>query len=556
MKVIEIPKTTGTYADSLRAIGTADLLEEISGTQSIIKDMGTHFQIECSSDIVPEQLRQPSPGYYYIWGKDDKKKNLPKPIGLVLDYEEEQKKARTTGNINRRRNNTINQALQEQGMDQTVTTHQEYKPASILASMRMSWIGDKTIFSWVMKSPEKALILTKEVFANTGKSKAIKPPKITLSQFFNPSSGKGVNRAKPDSTSPTNLDAPDFFEEWMKIRGTFHAMLPYRNKHDFKLFVIEPAEIGPKALAVLRNRLLGFNLVFNLSGIRLDIEATLRLAEALIRHSDVVQGEIRLRGKRPSEIIKGLRQAFFKSMGTAAALMNDAFLPLPDWFSIENRDDASSFLGIIKEHIGDDENGQRKQGCLGSLDEKHSGDVPILQQYRKWLTTGDKFDLLEFFAKFALHIMERRGKKKWVKEFSTENLTILFGRGHDMKEIVENAGFLSVARAIRNCTIYAVSLGEREPHFGLAQQWKQKIKGGSREFVPVLCDFVQTQNWEVEHRLKGKGHSIEKKDLDSVIALIEKYGAELIGMLLLAYGYARAPKVGNENIDSSNKEGK
>jgi hypothetical protein len=555
MKVIEIPKTTGTHAYSLRAVGTADLLEEISDTQTIIKDMGTHFQIVCSIDVSPEQWKCPEPGFIYIWGKDDKKKNITKPQGLILDYEEEQRKVRTANKAKKGGSNTINQALQEQGIDQAEGVHREYKPASILASMRMSWIGDKTIFSWVMKSPEKALILAKDALANAGKTKAINPPKITLSQFFNPSSGKGVNRAKPDSTSPTNLDAPDFFEEWMKIRGTFHAMLPYRNVDDFKLFVIEPAEIGPRALSSLRKKILDLNLW---GGIRLDIEATLRLAGELIIHSDVVQedGQIRLRGRRPAEIIKGLRQAFFKSMGTAAALMNDAFLPLPAWFRIENRDDANAFLGIIREHIGDYENGLRKQGCLGSLDEKHSGDVPVLQQYRKWLTTGDKFDLLEFFTKYALHIMERRGKKKWVKEFSTENLTILFGRGHDMKDIVENAGFLSVARAIRNCTIYAVSLGEREPHFGLAQQWKQKIKGGSKEFVPVLCDFVQAQNWEVEHRLKGKGHSIEKKDLDSVIGLIEKFGAELIGMLLLAYGYARAPRVGNGNIDLANKEGK
>ena len=116
-----------------------------------------------------------------------------------------------------------------------------------------------------------------------------------------------------------------------------------------------------------------------------------------------------------------------------------------------------------------------------------------------------------------------------------------------MKEIVENEGFLSVARGIRNCTIYAVSLGGRDIHFGLAQKWKQKIKGGEKEFIPVLCDFVQTQNWEVENKLKGKGHSIKKEDLDAVIKLIEKHGAELVGMLLLAYGYARAPKIERED---------
>jgi len=147
--------------------------------------------------------------------------------------------------------------------------------------------------------------------------------------------------------------------------------------------------------------------------------------------------------------------------------------------------------------------------------------------------------------------MTRKSKKEWVKEFTTENLTILFERGYGMKEIVENPGFLSIARGVRNCTIYAASLGGREIHYGLAQQWKQKIKGGFKEFIPALCDFVQTQNWEVESRLNGKGHTIRKEDLDSVMGLIEKHGAELVGMLLLAYGYARAPKIESENSPST-----
>ena len=66
MKAIRVPKGTVTYADSLRAIGTASLLEEISGTQVIIRDVGIYFQVECSMDVSPEGLKTPSPGFYYI----------------------------------------------------------------------------------------------------------------------------------------------------------------------------------------------------------------------------------------------------------------------------------------------------------------------------------------------------------------------------------------------------------------------------------------------------------------------------------------------------------
>ena len=564
MKVVEIPKGTGTYADSLRAVGTADLLEEVTGVRSIIHDMGTHFQIECSTDVSDKQWRLPSPGFYYIWRKSKEKE---KPQGMmVLDYEEEQGRVKAKEKSNKKKKEALNKALEEQGLSPVESIHREYGPSAILESMRKGWSSDKDVYLWVIQNPEKTLKWAQSALRPLEQSEQPERPEISNSQFFNPSSGKGLHATKSIYKSPgaINSEVVEPFAEWMKFRGASAAMLPYRNGDDFKLFVIEPAEIGPKELSILREKLLDMRLW---GGIRLDIEAALRLAEELIMHSDVVQdtlGKISLRGRRPAEVVRGLRQAYFKSMGTAAALMNDAFLPLPSWFRINNREDANAFLGIIREHIGHYENGQRKQGSMGSLDETHSGDVPILQQYRKWLTTGSISDLLDFLARFAIHIMEKRGKKEWVKEFSTENLTILFERGYGMKEIVENTGFLSVAWAIRNATITALWLQQQnnkkwDVRFGLAQKWKQKIKGGAKEFVPVLAEFVQDYNWEVTNRLEGKYHTVSKEDLDQVIFLIENNGkdqSELVGMLLLAYGYARVPKTEAENPNTTNKEGK
>ena len=53
------------------------------------------------------------------------------------------------------------------------------------------------------------------------------------------------------------------------------------------------------------------------------------------------------------------------------------------------------------------------------------------------------------------------------------------------------------------------------------------------------------------HRLKGRGHQVTTSDLDQVFNLIEKHGEEMVGSLLLAYGYSRAPKVddASENTD-------
>lgn len=567
MRTFEVSKGTGTYADSLRAIGTANLLEEISGTQTIIWDMGTHFHIVCSADVSPEQWKMPDPGFYYIWCKS---KESERPPGvLVLDYEEEQNRSKTKEKSRKKKRDTLNKILEEQGLAIIEGVHREYRPSSILASMRVGdgykngWKSDRVVYKWVIQHPNEALKWVQGELGLVEQLEWLVLPDVSNSQFFNPVSGKGVHAAKTNYKSPGAISdaVVEPFAEWMKYRGAYVSMLPYRNGDDFKLFVIEPGEIGPRALSVLREKLLDLNLW---GGIRLDIEATLRLAEALIMHSDVVQesGKISLRGRKPAEIIRGLRQAYFKSMKPAHAIMNDSFLPMPNWFYIESRDDANAFLGIIREHIGS--SAKKEPGCLWSLKEDHSGDVLILQQYRKWLATGELSDFLEFLARFAVHVMEKRAKKdekERVKEFSTENLTILFERGYGMKEIVENQGFKNITDAIRNSTVSSfenLKSGWKgsgyETLFGMAQEWKQKIKGGVRAFVPVLSEFVQKHNWEAVHKLKKGAPPISQDDLNNVVRLIDQFGVELVGMLLLAYGYARASKT--QNSDFANKEGK
>ena len=122
-----------------------------------------------------------------------------------------------------------------------------------------------------------------------------------------------------------------------------------------------------------------------------------------------------------------------------------------------------------------------------------------------------------------------------------------------LKEIIQNDGFKSVARAVRNTTVYAVSLSnsKREIHFGLAQRWRQAVKNGAGEFSVELSEFVQTNNWEVVYKLKGRGHQVTTAHLDEVFALIEKHGEEKVGALLLAYGFSRAAKIDEQAEDAA-----
>jgi hypothetical protein len=162
---------------------------------------------------------------------------------------------------------------------------------------------------------------------------------------------------------------------------------------------------------------------------------------------------------------------------------------------------------------------------------------------------GELPDLLEFHSRFGLHLIQRLSRKEWARPFATDNLTKLLTKAYEeefhVTEIIEDPGFQSVARALRNATIYALTIPNlnREVRFGIAQKLKQKMKGGAEELAAEIAEFVQAYNWETVHRLKGKGHSVTTEELDSLMRLIQKGPAELVGALLLAYGYARAPKV-------------
>lgn len=546
---LSVPKKTGTYADTLQAIGLADLVKELCNEDSLIADGGSEFKISVKEWNV-EKWSAPNPGYTYIW--DSKKEQNPPP-GDVLGYRQEIEKrdaARelTKGKATARRK--IKEQLQNQGIDEAEPPKPELALATILASMRKGWDGDRQLYRWLTEDRERALRWIKYKLGVDAPQ--VEEPKWSNTQFLNPVTGKGVHSPKTIARAANAINAAltDPFEDWLKLRAVFKAMLAYRNGDDFKFFVLEPAQASAAMLAEITSELRKLNLW---GGVKLDIHAVLCCTRALIRHSDIMaNGPIRLKGHTPRDLISGLRQSYFKSLGTAAALMNDALFPLPAWFSIQNSDDAAKMLDIIDELIG----GEDKPGCLGSLQESHSDEGSILQQCRDWLATGSLEDFLFFHAAFAVHLMQKRTRREWVRAFSTGNLTFLLSRGYAMNEIVTNPGFLSIARAIRNATIYSV--GEKgveiSTRFGLAQEWKQKLRSGKAEFIGAVADFVQQYNWEVINRFDRRYHVVGMKDLDELSHLIESHPVETVGLLLLAYGYAQAPKTeGKTSADGGNE---
>jgi len=538
MKIL-IPKKSGTYADALCAIGYASLLAELRKTSARIEDLEYAYEVSSPHGIAADEWHAPSPGYRYIWRRSKE----PRPLGLdsiVMDYENEQSLAQTAKKAisSSRARKQVTEALQEVSDTPLAEGSPDFRFAAIIESMRKGWSSDQSLYRWIMDNQSACLTAVRERME--GKEASI-GSEWSNSQLLNPSTGKGIHAAKTVAKSASGFNLTETFDEWMKLRGIWNAMLGFRSGDDFKIFVISPGSIRVDHLEHLRIELRNCGMW---GIVRLDIEAILRLLQLVMLHSEYKESNgIPIKSKTPAQIIRGLQLAFFKSLGTAAALMNDSLFPLPSWFVIDDGTDVDTYLEICQEPFGAE---RGKHGPLSALKDDRSDDVELLQKYRRWLTSGNLFDLLEFHASFASHLLRKSAASEFAPPFRMSVLHRLLTKGYPhVNEIIVSSGFQNIARAIRNTTIYAVGLknSRREIRFGLAQKFKQRIKAGNFEFLAELGDFVQQQNWEVLHRLGGQGYVVTDADLDDIVRLTEKFGAELVGMLLLAYGFARADSV-------------
>lgn len=119
-----------------------------------------------------------------------------------------------------------------------------------------------------------------------------------------------------------------------------------------------------------------------------------------------------------------------------------------------------------------------------------------------------------------------------------------------------------MASAIRRATVnaqYRKAQGRRDwdIKYGLAQDWK-RVAEQPDKLVIAISEFVQQYNAEnARHAEENKERrkNITTRDLDQVLNLIKNYGSFLVGMLLLAYGYARDVKETDESNSTEIKEG-
>ena len=390
--------------------------------------------------------------------------------------------------------------------------------------------------------------------------------KITTVQILNPAMGKGLNRVKAAGAAiPPPLKSfwlLEFLKFWgMYVAGiprTVRPATPAERSQDLKVYVPRPVNLTLKThTKVFRT----FNeRMWPATAIKMDIMAAIRYMDVFLSQWLAGQLSDTRWDEESGNHVSGLTAAFYKDMGSAKALLNMSEIALPRWMTVENIEQGKHYQNVLEEH----------QQIVSSLEERYAEQYNLLVNYRDFLS-GQNLDMFfKFCGAYSTLLMSRIEKGQWVPQFSTSNLEVLI-MSHDrkLKHVVDSRGFQNIARAIRLSTVrpqYRKARGERGPYdvrYGLGTDLLRTAAYSDR-FIQALGEFMHAfnqENAQVYERAKGdlpvrsRRTSISTEDIADVVDLIDEYGSQTVGNLLIAYGYAQEPwEQRSENRATENTE--
>jgi hypothetical protein len=580
---VRVPKSSGTYADALKAVGMATLLDEFEGRQGLvtISDAGHEYVVTPSQPVVDCSKEKLSVGYRYLShakAKTAPEGLFPSPYPYVEEKRKEEAwdKYQEMSNASGGRRKKIGEELSLQPPRPDV----RFTLMKVLNSLRSGSESWNDLASLIQER------LTPKLTTDTGRHEAnskgafvklvlgrmqgaraekeSEPQwSVSVLQTFAPTAGKGVNRAKPDGARLDNLKEPwaDWFEEWIKYRAVWYVLsgrFAGKEGKDVKLAALLPGtRVSLSALRNLADEFVRASWLASgraYTNVKADVFSLLGLTRWLIQHSEFAPvRENRLykflktskpQQPRPRDVVAGLATAYFKSLGTGRALSNTNSLFLPDWFPL-TEGTYERWLAVLDEH----------RQVLTYLDEEKAEEATLLVAYRDAVSENDLEGYLEFFADHGANVMRCRDRNSYTGQFTLARLEMLvMGLTSDWKveisAVVKDSAFLALADAVHEGTVKAQYWkGQGKPdyeiHYGLAQRWKRAADQGP-EFVQVLGDFVRAYNEENAKRKEKPKRAIflrddvARSDLDRVLEYVTsgRVDTRTLCLLLLAYGFA------------------
>jgi len=565
-KEFKVKKYSGTYSETLEAFGLANFIDQLllrTGKKRnvTIADKEQFYLISSYENITDEMISKLE--YFDLFKYISKEDKVPEGVFVEQCYNytyqrkirnerrdktQEIYKKYATRELEKERKKHLSEI--EKYYTEVEKIDVEYDVYSQLVAANQFTSFDK-MFQNLFKNKEhfKELIIdilnfysgkNENIFYVKNK-KLLKSfdAKPTSLQFFNPTTGKGVNRKKADGISLSNEDA-FWISETMKVIGSLNNMVCNlvkisQKSYDLKIFVPEFNNISNESKDKLIHKFKN-NLKGN-TPIRIDILNILILIQKFIENSKDYKGNIK-------NTISGLHSVYQKDLGQNKAVVNIAFIQILDFIEIKSEEEGENWLDILKEQIS----------IIASIDELGSS-VQSLIAYRNFLNSSN----LDSFFKFIFFYAEFLSKslissKLYIKPFSIETLN-LFYKNMDkseikLTEIIENEGFMAVAKAIRNSTVilhYHKDTRKFEPRYGVAQHLQNKSKSKT-DLAIYIGEFVSNYNAETakykENHADFKERAIVKdEELNEFYKIIDNcQSSRLVGALLASYGFALKKK--------------
>lgn len=558
-KAFYIKKQSGTYSETLEAFGVAKLLDaifernKVKGVQIVLKDIEHSYVIETNKEVTEDLINNLTYFQVIKFIKKEASQDIPNGINDYFNYPEQKaiheeykerykqvEKIKSEEEKKKERKRITEEKLSEFGKK----IDSEYHVIGEICS-KNSYDSYSKLFSIIYENKNEfgniiKLLLNPYIDHEFGVDKLKIKISHTAQSLCNPNCGKGLNKAKANSASSSNIDST-WISELLKISGAIgfmnYQLTKAGSKFDSKISVPEFHEV---ALRDAKSIFFNFRKTLKVkTPIKLDVINTFSFIVSFIKNSENYRGKLR-------NTIKGFHSVYQKKLGgptKPGTVVNISYLHTPDFISITNRDEANEWIEIL----------EQQKVLIENIDEQGDAMKGLLT-YRNFLGALGKSSL-NYFNDFSLwysgYLMQKLTKgNRFVRTFKIEHLNKFYGymakNDLNLTEIIQNEGFLAVAQAIRKSTVslqYTPKDQRKfEIRYGLAQQLQNKSKS-KEDLTTFVGEFVGIYNAETARNAEKNGGkairtNVKDSELLQFYTLLDKNSPRLIGALLSSYGFA------------------
>jgi len=250
--------------------------------------------------------------------------------------------------------------------------------------------------------------------------------------------------------------------------------------------------------------------------------------------------------------IEGLKSVYLVDMGQNHIIKNIYDLNVPNWIILDEEKDKVGFKRVFQEF----------KDLISPIDDKNE-DIKLFQELYNFLTTEEINYLLNYYYQHALLAMQRLGNNKSVKMYTKRSVKFIMEKldnagGGGYSKILENEGFQSFAKAIRNSTLIPIYLNKKKKiKFGLLQDIRRAALNKDTLITKLstfMADYNNENGLDNFHNQNPMRSNLTTKDFEDVVALIDQHDSKIIGNMLLAYGFGKDEKVEEVKGDEDNNE--